>query len=190
MHGRLLQKYSKVKSGSWERSTKHGMGIIHSLFIQNAPFTVKLTLKFGHKWPIPGLLWPKSHVHILLQTAAEAFRSQNWFTSKNNNDWDGNVTWHFKSTTTLSVKLTSNFGQKRPAPWLILPKWHVKMVVDYCRSISKSSLVHEQGFQDWDRNLTWPFHANTPFSPSQPSNLGKNGQFESHSGPNRMAAWI
>ena len=138
----LLQKHSKVKIGSWERSTKPGMGIVYVFFIQRhhlVPSRHPNSAKNDQFW---GYCAPNK-MYTWFQTAAEVFQSQNWFTSKNHDNWDGNRTWNFELTTTFFAKLTPSFGQRRTAPGLIWSKWHVKMVADCCRSISKSNLVHE-----------------------------------------------
>ena len=50
---------------------KPKMGIIYGFFIQTKPFSAKLTLKFGQKRSVWGLLWPKLHVCIIV----DCFRS-------------------------------------------------------------------------------------------------------------------
>ena len=72
-------------------------------------------------------------------------KSQILFTSKDYKAWDMNRTWHFQATTTISVKLTPSFHQKRAAPGLIWPKSRVGTVVDCFRSTPKSTLAHEEG---------------------------------------------
>ena len=113
-------------------------------FHPNTPFTAKLTPKFGQNEQFRGYSGP-NNMCTWLQTVAETFQSQNRFTSKDHDHWNGNHTWNFKSTSTFSAKLTPNFCGKRADPGLIWPKWHVQMVSDCCRSIPKSKLVHEQG---------------------------------------------
>ena len=145
VHGcRHLQKISKVKIGSQERITMTGMGIVHCFFIQ--------TPNLRPSWP-PNLarndqFWGYSGPNNMctwLETAAEAFQIPNCLTSNDHDDWNGNCTWHFNSTTTFSTKLTPNFGQKRAAPGLIWHKWYVQMVADCCGSTLNSKLVYEQG---------------------------------------------
>ena len=141
-----MQKYSKVEIGSWKRFMKPGIGIIHGFFIKThhlLPSRPPNLAKNGH---FEGYSGP-NHMCAWLQTAEESFQSQNWFTTKDYSAWDGNHRRHFKLTTIFSAKLTPSLGQKRAAPWLILPKSHVCMVVDCCRSTSKSKLVHKKRLQ-------------------------------------------
>ena len=104
------------------------------------------TPKLGPKWTVWGLLWPKSHVCMIV----DCFRSipkSKLVHKKRLQSLGWNRRWHFKPTTTFSAKLTPCFGQKRAAPGLIWPKLHVSMAVDCCRSTPKSILVHEKGLQ-------------------------------------------
>ena len=141
---RLLHKHSKVNTGSSERSTKLGIGIAHGFSIQTHHLPPSWPPNLAKNDQFQGYSGP-NNMCKWLHRAAEAFQSQNRFTSKDHDNWDGNRTWNFKSISTFSAKLTPNFGQKRAAPGLIWPKWHVQMVVDCCRSIPKSKSVHEQG---------------------------------------------
>ena len=77
MHGcRLLQKPSKVKIGSRERSRKSGMGIIHAFFIQTHHLLPSWTPNLAQNDQIWGYSGP-NNMCTLLQTAEEAFQSQN-----------------------------------------------------------------------------------------------------------------
>ena len=42
-------------------------------FHPNTPFTAKLTPKFGQKWTIWGLLWPKSHMGVIVDYSLQKY---------------------------------------------------------------------------------------------------------------------
>ena len=141
---RLMSKHTKINTASKERSTKLGMEIAHSFFIQTHHLRLSWPPNLSKAQQLSGYSGP-NNMFTHLQIAAEAVQSQHCLTIKNHDDWGGNYSWDFEPNTTFSAKLTPNFDQKRAAPGLIWPKWHVQMVADCCRSIPKSKLVHEQG---------------------------------------------
>ena len=89
----------------------------------------------------------------------------NWLTSKDHDDWDGNCTWHFESTTTYSAKLTPPILAKNKQ----LQGWFGPN--DMCKwfQIASEALQSQNGFiakvcKGCDGNCTWIFHQNTPLS--------------------------
>ena len=148
-----------LQSQNWFMSNIHKTwhGNRTRLFHPDTPFSTKLTPKFGQKWTVCRLLWPKLPMCMI----ADCFRSipkcQNEFTNIDYKAWDGNRTCYFKSTTTFSTKLTPSFGQKQAAPGLIWPKQHVCMVADCCRSTPESKLVHETALQSLGWELCMVF---------------------------------
>ena len=93
-------------------------------FCPNTPFTAKMAPTFGKKRTVWGLVWPKLHLRMIGDSSRGILASK-LVDDQGCDDWDGNRTWYFKSTTTFSAKLTLNFGQKRAPPGLIWPKWYL-----------------------------------------------------------------
>ena len=108
---RLLQKHSKVKIASWGKFRKPRMGIVHSLFTQTHHPVPSPPPNSARNGQFEGYSSP-NHMCAWLQTAKEAFQSQNMFTKMDYKAWDGIRTWYFKPTTTFSAKLTSHFWWK------------------------------------------------------------------------------
>ena len=142
-HGcRQLQKHSKVKIGSQVRIMTTGMGIVHGIMSQPQHFTPTWPPILAKNEQLQGWFGPNDTCEWL-KIAAEAFQSQNEFMSKVYKAWDWNCTWLFHPNTPFSAKRTLKFGQKRTVWGLLWPKLHVSMIVDYFRSIQKSTWVHK-----------------------------------------------
>ena len=114
------------------------------IFHPNTLFSAQPTPKFGQKWTVWGLHWPKSHVWMIV----DCFRSipksrwvhKYWLWSL---WWESHMSFYDNHNIFYQVE-TLSFGKKRAARGLIWLKSHVCMVADSCRSIPKSKLPHKQ----------------------------------------------
>ena len=122
-------------------------------------FSAKLTPNFGQNEQLHGWFGP-NNMRKWLQISAETFQSQNWFISKVYKAWDGNRTWVFNLNTLFSAMPSLKFSQQWTVWGLLWPKSHVNMIVDCCRNIRKSNLIHNQGLQSLGWESYMEFWAN------------------------------
>ena len=105
-------------------------------------FSVKLTPNFYQKQAAPGLIWPKWHVQMVADCCRSIPKSK-FVHEQGYKPWNGNSTGFSHPNTPFSAKPIPKFGQKRTNWWVLWPKSHMCMIVDGCRSIPKSKLVHK-----------------------------------------------
>ena len=144
MYGcRLVLPKLKFNISSISRFMKPRMGIIDGFLLQHHQFLTNKFLLWRKVDSFWGCFCPK-HIYAWLQTRIILFHSQYWLIGKVHEAWNG-YHWKISGTTSpFSTKPIPIYEENRKVSWLLWPKTHACMIVDwYCTSLN-SILVHYQ----------------------------------------------
>ena len=159
------EAFQSVKMSSQTLIIKPGMGIAHAILSQPQHFLPTWPPVLAKNKQLQGWFGP-NNMYVWLQTAAEVFQSQNWFTNVDYyKAWDGNCTCHFKPTITFSAKLTSHFclKNKKLLGWFGQNCMYAWLQTDV-KAHQNQHCFKRKVYKAWDGNRPQFFHPNTSFT--------------------------